>query len=162
MRRTHELHPLLLEPGFWRERLTRHGGTSPAVLLAPRPDLSDRSITVEEFRLRAHDGRRLWGLVGRPALGRRPCPALVRLVGPCQPPEVDADLVRRGTIEFVLQEQAGRRLEDRVLDVIDLFRIARTFDGVEPSEVRLFVPEDADAPDELRIARELVTAGLTA
>lgn len=162
MRRTSELHPLLLEPGFWRERLSRRRATPPSVLLAPRSDLSDPSVEVEEFRFRAHDGRQLWGLVGRCRLHRDPRPALVRLVGPWQAPKIDTALVQGGTVEFVLQEQAGRRLEDRVLDVIDLFRVARTFEGVDPPRVRLFVPEDEDAPDELRIARELVTAGLTA
>lgn len=117
-------------------------------------------VEVEEFRFRSHDGTRLWGLLGRCALNRDGEPARIRLVGPCERLEVDHRAVEAGTCEFVLQEQAGRRLEDRVLDVIQLFRLVRGFQGVDRNRVALHVPESGRAPDELRIASKLQLAGL--
>lgn len=160
MRTPRDLHPFLLEPKFWRDRLEQGGAQPPSLVLVPRPDLSNTVVEVEEFRFRAHDGVRLWGLLGRCALNRTCEPARIRLVGPCEPPQIDRGTVESGTCEFVLQEQAGRRLQDRVLDVIQLFRIVRSFQGVDGEQVRLHVPEGGRAPDELLIASELQTAGL--
>lgn len=117
-------------------------------------------VEVEEFRFRSHDGTRLWGLLGRCALNRDCEPARIRLVDPCERLEVDRKVVESGICEFVLQEQAGRRLEDRVLDVILLFRLVRGFQGVDGTRVALHVPDSGRAPDELRIASELQMAGL--
>lgn len=117
-------------------------------------------VEVEEFRFRSHDGARLWGLLGRCALNRDCEPARIRLVGPCEPLSIDQAVVESGTCEFVLQELAGRRLEDRVLDVIQLFRLVRSLQGVDAAQVLLHVPESGRAPDELLIASKLQLAGL--
>ena len=121
------LHPLLLEPTYWRSRLQELQPERQQLLFTPRPDLSTRERDVVEFRLRAHDGARLWGLFARPitdpggwnrvggpwrgALGR---PARIRRVGPAERPEIDGAVLERGCAEFVFQEPAGRPLEDRV------------------------------------------------
>lgn len=160
MRTSRELHPFLMEPRFWRARLEQGTDRPRSLVLVPRPDISSSMVEVEEFRFRSHDGTRLWGLMGRSALNRDCEPARIRLVGPCEPLAVDRRVVEGGTCEFVLQEQAGRRLEDRVLDVIQLFRLVRSFQGVDGRQVQLHLPEDGQAPDELRIASQLQLAGL--
>jgi hypothetical protein len=160
MRPSHDLHPFLLEPKFWRERLQKGNDRPRSLVLVPRPDISSSMVEVEEFRFRSHDGTRLWGLLGRCALNRDCEPACLQLVGGCKPPAIDRPVVEGGVCEFVLQELPGRRLEDRVLDVIQLFRLVRSFQGVDSARVRLHVPETGRAPDELRIADQLQLAGL--
>ena len=155
-----DLHPLLLEPKFWLERLQRGSNRPRSLVLVPRPDISTTMVEVEEFRFKSHDDTRLWGLLGRCALNRDCEPARIRLAGPCEPLQVDHRVVEAGTCEFVLQEQAGRKLEDRVLDVIQLFRLVRSFQGVDGAKVCLHVSETGRTPDELLIANKLQLAGL--
>ena len=53
-----------------------------------------------------------------------PVPARIRSVGPEQRPEIDPSAIENGAAEFVFQEPAGRRLEDRVLDVVRICQVA--------------------------------------
>ncbi|MBL8863694.1 MAG: hypothetical protein JNK02_17015 [Planctomycetes bacterium] len=147
------LHPLLLESGYWRNRLRELRIARVSLVLIPRPELSTNGIQVDEFRVRAHDGIRIWGLRARSRFGTRS--ARVRVVGPSDLPRIDSAAVLRGEAEFVFQEPAGRRLEDRVLDVLRVCQLAGEV-GASPSEVELVAPATGPAPDEFLIASQLL------
>jgi hypothetical protein len=66
--------------------------------------------------------------------------------------------VAGGLVEYVLQFPAGRRLEDRVLDVVRICELAAAKEGIHPSEVRLSSDPDQPVPDEFLIATELLVA----
>jgi hypothetical protein len=126
------------------------------VLLIPRPELSTAAVEVDEFRIRAHDGIRLFGLRAQSRLKLGQKGARIRMVGPCERPEVDCKVVVDGGTEFVFQEPAGRRLEDRVLDVLRVCQLASSDENIDARHVRLFVPEPEDEPDEFLIASQLL------
>jgi len=152
------LHPLLLERVYWRNRLQQLNLAQPSVLLIPRPELSTNSVEVDEFRLRTHDGIRLYGLR---AQSRLPVPeqqVMVRLVGPCDSPDLDRDAMSNGATEFVFQEPAGRRLEDRVMDVLRVCQIAAAQEGRSTRDVRLVFTHDI--PDEFLIVSQLLAEEL--
>lgn len=153
-----EPSPFLLEPGYWRERVARLGTVNRGLLLLPRPDLSTRGADVIEWRLKAHDGIRLWGLRAQSPFHPEPTGARIREVCCGELPEVDHAAVGKGEVEFVFQVPAGRRLEDRVLDVLRVFQVVMN-SGLDPDRVQLANGHD-EPPDEFMIARELLEAGL--
>ncbi|MDA1263679.1 MAG: hypothetical protein O2816_01210, partial [Planctomycetota bacterium] len=69
-----------MEPSFWRNRLGDLGPERPSTLLTPRPDLCCGGRDVVEFRISAHDGQALTGLLARPTLRAGPWPAHIRSV----------------------------------------------------------------------------------
>lgn len=148
------LHPLLLESGYWTNRLRELRLSRVSLVLIPRPELSSNGIEVDEFRIRAHDGIRLWGLRARSRFGTHA--ARVRVVGPSDLPMIDSAAVLRGEAEFVFQEPAGRRLEDRVLDVLRICHLAGEV-GSTPAQVELVPPPAGPAPDEFLIASQLLS-----
>lgn len=155
------LHPLLLERSYWRNRLAELELARQSVLLIPRPELSSPFMEVDEFRIRAHDGVRLFGLRARCRLQGAPRVARIRIVGPSDLPEIDREAIENGESEFVFQEPAGRKLEDRVLDVLRVCRLAAEsstqFDRqLERGCVRLLADEGAE-PDEFLIASQLLS-----
>jgi hypothetical protein len=154
------LHPLLLERSYWRNRLQVLKLARPSVLLIPRPELSDASVDVDEFRIRAHDGVRLFGLRAQSRLGAQRSPARIRIVGPCEIPEIDRTRVDVGECEFVFQEPAGRRLEDRVLDVLRICQVAAQSECVRADQVQLV--SASQQPDEFLIASHLLAEEVTA
>ncbi len=147
------LHPLLLERGYWTNRLRELRLSRVSLVLIPRPELSSNGIEVDEFRVRAHDGIRLWGLRARSRFGSSS--ARVRIVGPSDLPKIDSAAVLRGEAEFVFQEPAGRRLEDRVLDVLRVCHLAGEV-GSTAGHVELVPPPAGPAPDEFLIASQLL------
>lgn len=159
MRARRAVHPLLLDPSYWRDKLQSISHGSIGVVWTPRPDLSGRGKETMEFRVRSHDGERLWGLFARPSWQSEPWPAIVRSVGPADRPTLDARRIQTGTAEFVFQEPAGRRLADRVIDVMQVCRLALETQGIE--EVEVEGPHaraaGADCNDELLIAGQLLT-----
>lgn len=148
------LHPLLLEPTYWRRRLGALGARPAGLIWTPRRDLSGPGFDVLEFRARALDGTRLRGLFARSTWRNRPSRAVLRVVRPADRLEVDVDGVREGRPEFLLQECPGRPLADRVLDILGLLPSAAGAEGVEGIEL------DADGPgrgsDSVAIARQLL------
>lgn len=147
------LHPLLLESGYWTNRLRELRLSRVSLVLIPRPELSSNGIEVDEFRVRAHDGIRLWGLRARSRFGSQS--ARVRVVGPSDLPKIDSAAVLRGEAEFVFQEPAGRRLEDRVLDVLRVCHLAGEVSS-STAHVELVPPTGGRAPDEFLIASQLL------
>lgn len=148
------LHPLLLERGYWRNRLQVLSLARPSVLLIPRPDLSTPLVEVDEFRIRTHDGIRLYGLRAQHRQGEHHSPARIRIVGPCEAPEVDREGLSAGEVEFVFQAPAGRRLEDRVLDVLRVCQVAARSEQVRADQVDLCCLDQQ--PDEFLIASQLL------
>ncbi len=129
-------------------------------MLTPRPDLSGGGREVIEFRIKAHDGQRLWGLLARPTWSEGPWPAHIRSVGPAERPEVDPAVAEDGFADLIFQEPAGRRLEDRVLDVVRICRLAWETDGIDRLQVSFSCPEKGREPDEFLIAEQLLGAKL--
>lgn len=150
------VHPLLMEPVYWRNRLTEMGTMRQSVMIVPRPDLSRAGLEVVEFRLKAHDGVRLWGLLSRPGWRGGVRPARIRMVGPAERPMVDTRALDQGYADFIFQEPAGRRLEDRVLDVIRVAQMAFGTDGVDRGQVSFSCPTGRREPDEFLIAQQLL------
>jgi hypothetical protein len=150
-------HPLLLEHGYWRNRLQVLKLARPSALYTPRPDLSSRSVEVEEFRIRAHDGLRLCGLHGRRSVAFGKGQVRLRLVPSGEAPEIDLPAVRAGVAEFALQFPAGRRLEDRVLDVLRICQLAASKERIRQQDVLLFAPAGDPEPDEFLIASQLIS-----
>jgi hypothetical protein len=148
------LHPLLLERGYWRNRLQELNLAQPSVLLIPRPELSTVAVEVDEFRLRTHDGIRLFGLRAQSRLPIEHQRVMVRLLGPCESPDLDREAMHDGTTEFVFQEPAGRRLEDRVMDLLRVCQIAAAQEGRSTRDVRLVFHDDV--PDEFLIVSQLL------
>lgn len=119
-------------------------------------------MKVEEFRVKAHDGLRLTGLQGRRSLELAGCRIRLRLVSADEQPEIDQKAVAGGVVEYALQFPAGRRLEDRVLDVVRICQLAAAKGGVEPRDVQLYSPPGEPNPDEFLIAAELLAAPVEA
>jgi len=150
-----------MEPEYWRGRIAEQRAVRPFLLLTPRPDLSTGTCEVQEVRFQAHDGVRLWGLMGRCPILRSEQPATLRFVGPCQLPTIDVNSVQQGCTEFVIQTPAGRRLEDRVLDALRLCQIAADFETVDSAQVDFQGHgRGVQLPDEVRIADRLRARGI--
>jgi len=149
------VHPLLLEPTYWRSRLGELGEQRPSLLLTPRPELCGGGRDVVEFRIRTHDGEALWGLLARPTLRAGPWPARIRSVGPAALLTVNHRWVEDGGAEFVFQQAAGRKLEDRVLDVVHVSRMAFHTEGIDRFRVTYPPPCRGLDLDEFRIAEQL-------
>lgn len=160
------LHPLLLERSYWRNRLQELELARQSVLLIPRPELSSPLMEVDEFRIRAHDGVRLFGLRAQCRFPGARRVARIRIVGPSDLPEIDRSAIENGESEFVFQEPAGRKLEDRVLDVLRICRLAaecsvQADSQEDPSRVHLLADE-GEEPDEFLIASQLLSEAVPA
>jgi len=153
----HPPHPLLLEQEYWRNRLRALKLARPSALYTPRPDLSSRSVRVEEFRVRAFDGIRLAGLLGRRSMAIGASRIRLRIVREGALPAVDLPAVRSGVVEYALQFPAGRRLEDRVLDALRVCELAAAKEGVRPQDVLLYAPDREPEPDEFLIVSQLIS-----
>ncbi len=156
MRASKAVHPLLLEPTYWRTRLQGMEQVGRSLTFVPRPDLSGAGSEVVEFRLRAHDGTRLWGLLARPGWQEGQRPARIRMVGPSERPQIDRQAIERGDADLVFQEPPGRRLEDRVLDVVRICQLAQDTQGVDAGRIRFVSPRGRREPDEFLIAQQLL------
>lgn len=129
----------------------------PGVVWTPRRDLSGNGKDVMEFRIRSFDGSRLWGLFARPTWQSGPWLAKICVVGPAVRPHIDDRTVQTGTAEFVFQEPPGRRLADRVLDVVQVCRLALGTTGITEVEVQVPCETSGRCADELVIARQLLS-----
>ncbi len=153
--------PFLLDPTYWRNRLAGLDLDRSGLLVLEREDLSSPLCTVEELRVRTHDGIRLWGLRGSSPFHPNARRARVHLVGAFERPVVSLDAVTEGCADFVFQVPAGRRLEDRVLDVLRLCQLIASNSELELEDIELAAPTDGPMPDEFMIARRLIENVLT-
>jgi hypothetical protein len=112
-------------------------------------------MEVVEWRLRAHDGLRIWGLRCQSSFHTLPKGARIRLVESCARPEPEFGSIAEGEVDFVYQVPAGRKLEDRVLDCLRVFRVASDYCEVEPRRIRF-----EGLGDEFMIVARLVGEGI--
>ena len=147
--------PLLLEGEYWRSRLARMDSVRPGLLILPRPDLCIPGMEVVEWRLRAHDALRLWGLRCQSTFHTVPKGARIRLVKSSQRPEPEFAAIADGEVDFVYQVPAGRKLEDRVLDCLRIYRVAADYCESDAEHIRL-----EGHSDEFMIARRLIGEGI--
>lgn len=154
------LHPLLLDPDYWHNRVEQLNLRERSLLVIPRPDLSSPAIDVAEIRIRTYDGIRLWGMTGSCTLGSYDLPARVRMICHDQPLEIDREAVCEGFFDIVIQEPAGRRLEDRVLDVMRACQTAADLERVDSGRISIDLKRRSSQPDEVRIASHLLTRGI--
>jgi len=152
------VHPLLLEPTYWRERLRVLEGEDQGLFFTPRPDLSAPGTEVVAFRIRAHDGEVLRGCLARPTWQAGDRPAIVRSVPAGQVAEVDLEAVRGGSAELVFEEPPGRALPDRVLDVVRVSQIALRTPGIDRLQIHFGCLADGEEglADEYLIADQLL------
>ena len=148
--------PYLLDPSYWRNRLAGLDFERSGLLVLEREDLSSPLCHVEELRVRTHDGIRLWGLRGGSPFHPNARCARVRLVGAFERPTVSVDAVTDGCVDFVFQVPAGRRLEDRVLDVLRLCLMIASQSELDLENIELIAPETGPMPDEFMIAQRLI------
>ena len=130
------------------------------LLILPRPDLSSALVDVVEWRLRAHDGVRLWGLRGGSPFHPVANGAWIREANSCDLPEICLDAITDGCLDYVWQIPAGRKLEDRVLDVLRVWQVAVHYSGLAPDAVRLVAALPGEETDEFMIASRLLAQGI--
>ena len=149
------LHRLLLDPSFWRLRLEAMGRVPRKLLLFPRPDLGHPGVEVLELHLRGHDGFRLRALLGRSVYRPDGTPTRLRLAESGRDESLDWGRIEGGEADLVFNADLGRRLEDRVLDVLRLVTCAATLEGMEEHKIELLPEDRGSAADELLIAQAL-------
>jgi len=130
------------------------------LIVCPRPDLTTPLVDAVEWRMKAHDGTRLRGLKGQSRFHERPRGARLRFVPSCELPDLDADTVAEGRLDVVFPMQVGRRLEDRVLDVLRVWQVTASQADLDASEVALVAPPDSEDADAFMIAEQLIASGL--
>lgn len=155
---------LLLDPSYWNTRLEEVQAGPGSWLSSPREDLHGPGRWVEEFRMKSHDGELLWGLVSYPSFfqGARPC--CIRAAGPADPIELDPAALEQGTIEILVQSPAGRRLEDRVLDLLRIYHQARRLPTIRPqalaiSNDRLAAVREEQEPNGAATSPSMIPCG---
>lgn len=136
------------------------GAVSRGLLLFPRPDLASPAVDVVEWSLRAHDGVRLWGLKGQSAFHPEPKGVWLREFDSADEPSVLLEPIYDGCVDFAMQVPPGRRLEDRVLDVLRVWQAAASTCDVAPACVTLVVPAARTESDAFFIASQLLKQGL--
>ncbi len=70
------------------------------------------------------------------------------------------DAIADGCQDFIWQVPAGRKLEDRVLDVLRVWQIAVQYSGLTPLDVRLGGATLGHESDEFMIAARLLSQGI--
>jgi hypothetical protein len=153
-------YPLLLEPGYWRQRLTLMARVSRGLLILPRPELSTRSTEIVEWRLRAHDGLRLSGFRASSPIHATPKGAWIHQSTTPDLEGIRLEGVPEGCVEFILVVPSERKLEDRVLDLLRVFQVAMAAADIPANEVRLVPPCPEEEPDEFMIVTRLLRQGL--
>jgi len=149
----------LLDPEYWKPRLERLGAVPRHLVVTPRPDYGRPGIEVAELRLRAHDGERLQALLCRPCFGCQGDALLVEVCeAPC-PEELDWGAVEEGAVEVLFRYPPGRRLEDRVLDVVRVFQAACSIEPGEGGPVSFGRRQGCGPADELVIVSRLHERG---
>ena len=125
--------------------------------MLPRQDLSTPFVEVEEFRFRAHDGLRLWGVRMLGGYSAPELPTRICIVDPATDIGPETRALEPGGAYFFLREPQGRRLEDQVLDVLRLACLIANLErrGVEHVDCAADGLEAEPNHLALRIAEEL-------
>ena len=165
------LHRLLLEPTYWQGRLAEISEIPRQLLVFPRHDLSWPGGEVAELWLRGAQGGRVRALFARPRFAvQRPSLRLVLAGSGSAESEGLApadgsgwsggvfhwDRIRDGESWLIWRPDPGRRLEDRVLDLVRTVQAARQLLGDLEAPVEFEEEEGGPGADELRIAQQLL------
>ncbi|MEO0649089.1 MAG: hypothetical protein AAFZ65_00245 [Planctomycetota bacterium] len=153
------LHPAFTDSGFWDTRLSSLSTTPRQLLVFPRQELALPGGEASEIWLRAHDRTRLRALFARSAVAAPRSEVLVSLVDDLHGRRLDWDQIADGRPQCVLERQPGRRLEDRVLDLIRLIRAARDLARIEDQRLGLRASEVDRGRDEVMIVERLLAEG---
>ena len=140
---------LLLDPEFWRPRLSKMNEVPRRLLIFPRPDLARPGIEVIELRLRAHDCERLVCILGRPSFCATGEAVQVRICDRVEGPELDWHAIEEGSTDLVFACPDGRRLEDRVLDVLRVAMAAASVESTDWREVGLLPRRDTPKDEQV-------------
>lgn len=153
------VRPFLFDRDFWCAKLAYLRAIPRRLLIVPRPELSRPGFDVMEIKLRSHDGERLAALVARSAFGCSDQPSKIRLLGPDDLMRVRWSVVEQGQLEACFRPLEGRRLEDRVLDLLRVIDAIRSLE--DTSTCVELAPESRDPlPDDVWIAEQvLATCG---
>lgn len=152
------LRQLLLDPDYWRPRLDRLQTSPATVLRVERPDLARPGIEVIELRLPAHDGTTLRALLAHSSVHRSGAAVHLRTCRDFDTCALDFDAVSRGASDVVFPAPPGRRLEDRVLDLLRLSRAISRVESIPEDSVELYCGCQSP-PDEFRVADLLRSQG---
>ena len=140
----------LLDPSFWLPRLERLGQAPRSLVVYPRPDLSRPGVEVIELRMRAHDGARLVGILGRPAFCAQGDVVHVRVADAASCSELDWHAIEEdGESDLVFACPPERSLADRVLDVLRVAQSAATLESTSWKEVHLLPRRDAPKDEQV-------------
>jgi hypothetical protein len=150
-----------MDPGYWRPRLEKLEREPRKLAVFPRPDLARPGIDVVELRLSAHDGVRLTALLARSAFAETSLVVRLRACVDSYGAELDFSAVEEGGTDLVFRYPPGRRLEDRVLDVLRIVAAACSVESIDCSKVD-FRPSDSCVQDEFVIVQFLRQMGLLA
>jgi len=147
-----------MDPAFWRARLQRLAKEPRQLAIFPRPELSRPGVEVLELRLRAHDGARLTALLARSAFADEGLEIRLRACPEASGKVLDFSTVEGGGTDLVVQYPSGRRLEDRVLDLVRVAEAACSLERLDCTRVKL-VASDSCVQDEFAIVEFLRREG---
>jgi hypothetical protein len=143
---------LLLDPEYWLPRLEKLAKEPRQLAIFPRPELSRPGIDVLELWLRAHDGVRLIALLARSAFVGSGLHVQLRSCSDLAQAVLDWRSVERGGSDLVYCYPPGRKLEDRVLDVVRIVEAACSMESVDCEKIE-FHSAVASLPDEFAIVQ---------
>lgn len=150
-----------MDPAYWQSRLAAMRSVNRGLIVCPRPDLSTALVDIVEWRIRAHDGLRLWGLHAQSNFHEQPRGARVRFIGCSEVPEIDLAQIPDGVLDLVFPIPPGRKLEHRVLDILRVWQVVAAHSEVDPAKIELLAPaQEGRDGDDFMIATELIASGL--
>ncbi|QDU65049.1 hypothetical protein Pla86_01120 [Planctomycetes bacterium Pla86] len=151
---------MLFEPRYWRDRLEDMSQVPRQLLVLPRQELALPGGEASELWLRAHDRVRLRALFARSVvLFPRPVVRLSLTSSSLQAPRLDWDSIADGQVQLVVENVPGRRLEDRVLDLLRTIQAAREQAQLDDGRLTLRTGERDAARDEVMIVDRLLSDG---
>ena len=129
------------------------------LLILPRQELALPGGEASEIWLRAHDRVRLRALFARSVV-LFPRPELhLELVSDLDRPRLDWDAIADGQPQLAVERIAGRRLEDRVLDLLRVIQAARELAELTEGPLSLQTGPADDRRDEIMIVNRLLADG---
>lgn len=153
------LHDAFVDPTYWDVKLRSLDATPRKLLVFPRQELALPGGEASEIWLRAHDDTRLRALFARSAITLPRSEVAIRIVDDLHGHRFDWDQIADGRPEVLIEHQQGRRLEDRVLDLLRVMRAARDLAGIEGPRMGLRTEEVDRARDEVLIVERLLGEG---
>lgn len=152
------LRDCLMDPEYWRPRLQRLSRVPRQLVVCPRPELSKPGIEVLELRLQAHDEQPIRALLGHSSYARRGDHVRLHPGASLERQDLDWASLEGGGTDVAVAFAPGRRLEDRVLDVLRVAEAVSSLESVESRQCRLG-GSASDCEDEFLLARLLLERG---